>query len=399
MKFDAPTLALAWLSVAQASGSDTTQPTLDRTVAIEQHEHGIRLVSTDRYLLLAAWVPSLNGPDGEPAVEDAPDRTVVTQDADARGKGLLAYVLRLAKLGKPEEIPHAKLVVELEFDVRLHADIDADQPLEGLEPTYAVLTVPDVERVYLPIIVSDYPDWRGLLPEHQTAPTDRIGLPLERLHRLGALRKWNDGPLRWSFNGDQRPAFIALEPHQDRHPSVQGLVMPSRWILDGEAPVSDDSDDVELPEDPDRVDCPRCDYWVDATEDGDGALTDVRHHLATAHGVHDTDQALREIHRIDVEVTVTRDGPVASAIRDGLAATAAALLREAAELVVSTQFGSTSMIQRKLRVGFAKAGRLIAALEEAGFVGPGDGSKTRDVLVRPEELERALPHLLAGSNA
>lgn len=127
-------------------------------------------------------------------------------------------------------------------------------------------------------------------------------------------------------------------------------------------------------------------------------LVEALDHSESA-AVSDGEPAVREplatVTDLRTAPTVLTTADLAAVSGDKRVAQEIDLLIQAAELVVTTQFASTAMLQRKLRVGFAKAARLMDALEEAGAVGPGDGSKAREVITVPDHLSALITTIRA----
>lgn len=374
MRFDAPTLAHAWLAVANAASTDKEAPaSIFKAVTIEEHLRGIRLLATNRFILLTAWVPDVDHyyDAPEPDIADAPERTIVASDGDGRGRGLMGYALSLAGRIPEEEYVPGQISLDLDFDARkpVGSTSAGDPTFDGLEPKYVVLSVPDTEKVYLPVVEDTAVAgiaWRNIITKHEPDSTSQIKLNPEFVERIGRVGKHAAGYVTWYFGGQQRAALVDWP---DSDPHVNGAVMPRRDL-------DDDTAASDISEYRDEA-CPTC-----AT-----SPICLRHSSGVATAADDFKATVDRLADDGVTVTVEGAGPMARALRSvTTSADEHDLIRQAARLVCETQFGSTAMLQRKLRVGFAKAGALMADLEAHGFVGPATGTTARDVLVRPDEV-------------
>lgn len=251
MELDARTFALAWQAVAVASEKKGDRPILDRAVCVEQYLGvGVRLVATDSYMLLTAWVPAtglLYGEPAEPALDEAPDVVFTLMDPDRRALSLAAYAAHLT--GGEDADP---LTVRLLVGGEAFAPVDfaSEQTLFAVD-TWANIELPGLERVTLRCADGRFPSWRAVLPRAGAVEVDAIALNPDLLARVGKVAKvyaagGADGStpgivvvFRWAG-----ALGAALVTYRGADPAVWGVVMPCRIPDLGASPVDVIADQV-----------------------------------------------------------------------------------------------------------------------------------------------------------
>lgn len=236
--FNALHLSRGWLSAALACSTDKNRPQLNKTIAIETFAHGVRLVATDSYILLHAWVPEIGqNEEPEPLMDEAPLETTIAIDDDGRGKNLMQYLYGLATADKAPEYEATMRVVPVSAG-------DGQGMFIGLAPTGVAVEFPGVEKVTLGAYDGSYPDWRKTLSGFSARKTDAVALHCERVSSLSKLGRLHDGPLVWRFGGRDQMALVEVG---DSFPHVGGAAMPVRWDFDRAMPADQVPDDDPEP--------------------------------------------------------------------------------------------------------------------------------------------------------
>lgn len=224
LNFDGGILARGWLSAFLAASQDPEQPVLDRTMHLEVYSDGIRLSATDRYMLLSAWIPSLDG-FAERALDEAPDHTLVIRDEDARAKGLMSYLRKLSAKAAKDELPPPEVRIRLGVE----AEEGAEPGFPGMELEQVAVELPGAEALRLPVVDGTYPAWRTILLAHKPGKVGAVGLNPEILGRFASLGKIHGGFLRCTFSSPKTMAL--LEPAgglTENPPIIRGGFMPVR---------------------------------------------------------------------------------------------------------------------------------------------------------------------------
>lgn len=369
MRFDGPTFARALLAVMAATGDDKNIGTTYKTISLERHLRGVRMVAADGRLLLTAYVPDLDHHyDSPPEPEEPAEYVDVIADRKGRARGLMGHVLALSAETDPEAYTPGDIEVRVDFRTgrgHEHGSGPVQPTLEGMEPEWATIRVPGREQLNAEIVTNSFPDWRRVA-QHQSKRTLGVLLPPEQLEKLARIRKLARGPLEVTM-GDK----TALVQYPESDPHIVGVVVladpedPDVYPGDRERP---EPDEQPPPADPDQTTIE--DYITEGNvgpswdEPGD-PMADLE---AAADAVTARDDAAATVEQLpDI------------------------LLGDAAALTVSTQLGSAAQLKRHFRIGQTRAARLMEELERRGIVGPADADsgKSRTVLLKGDQVDQA----------
>lgn len=269
MDFNAWSLAKGWNSVALAQSTDKDRPTLYRTTLIEQFSDGIRLVATDSYLLLKAWIPDIDNQGApEPAQDAEAEQSIVCMDRDRRIGGLMTYVMK-STADDGQETRHTMSMVLGTMRP------DAQIQLGGMAQSSVSFHFGSDydERIECPIFDGAFPTWKGLWYAHQSADTMLVTFAASSFQRLGKLSQlWDKATIRFLLGGTVGVAKFYVDAPDV---NVEGLAMPV-FDPDTAPPPSEEGvhstfgdeleaflHDIQTGETPHNLD-------PDADDDGDG---------------------------------------------------------------------------------------------------------------------------------
>jgi hypothetical protein len=237
MILDAGWFARGWLSVWATASTNKDRPQLYRTVHVEQYPHGLRLTATDSYMLLTAWVPERDFElDPPPDVDEVPDVTAVAMDVHGRCGTLLTHLLALSEAKDTKDIDLAFRILATTADREI-------MTFDGMAARAVICDHPDHERVQLDVFDGGVVDWRPLLTRFKPARTTNVALNPLLVGRIAKAAKLHDGagPIKWWFGGADKAAQVEFGDS----PAISGLVMPTRWDFDKDAPWYEPEGDGE----------------------------------------------------------------------------------------------------------------------------------------------------------